>query len=217
MGKYLKDPISALTHFIGAILSIIALVALILKSVNPVDPWKIVSFSIFGTGLFLLFTASTLYHWIPASSRAESILKRLDHSMVFVLIAASYTPICLIPLRGAWGWTIFSIIWGLAIFGILWKLFQLNFPNWLSTAYYLAMGWLIIVAIKPLILHIPKDALIWLFIGGIFYSAGVVFFTLDRQESPRKGFGFHEVWHLLVLAGSFSHFWVMYKYIAIIN
>ena len=213
MIKYLKDPMSGLTHSIGAILSIVALVLLILKAVNPVDPWKIVSFSIFGTGLFLLYTASTLYHWIPVSDRAESILKRFDHIMIYVLIASTYTPICLIPLRGPWGWSLFGIVWGLAVFGILWKLFQFKFSNWFSTVYYVFMGWLCIIAIWPLFTHLQMGALIWLFIGGIFYSVGVVFYTLDRRKSPLKGFGFHEIWHILVMAGSFSHFWVMYKYV----
>ena len=213
MIKYLKDPMSGLTHSIGAILSIVALVLLILKAVNPVDPWKIVSFSIFGTGLFLLYTASTLYHWIPVSDRAESILKRFDHIMIYVLIASTYTPICLIPLRGPWGWSLFGIVWSLAVFGILWKLFQFKFSNWFSTVYYVFMGWLCIIAIWPLFTHLQMGALIWLFIGGIFYSVGVVFYTLDRRKSPLKGFGFHEIWHILVMAGSFSHFWVMYKYV----
>ncbi|MEC9274386.1 MAG: hemolysin III family protein [Candidatus Neomarinimicrobiota bacterium] len=213
MIKYLKDPMSGLTHSIGAILSIVALVLLILKAVNPVDPWKIVSFSIFGTGLFLLYTASTLYHWIPVSDRAESILKRFDHIMIYVLIASTYTPICLIPLRGPWGWSLFGVVWGLAVFGILWKLFQFKFSNWFSTVYYVFMGWLCIIAIWPLFTHLQMGALIWLFIGGIFYSVGVVFYALDRRKSPLKGFGFHEIWHILVMAGSFSHFWVMYKYV----
>ena len=213
MIKYLKDPMSGLTHSIGAILSIVALVLLILKAVNPVDPWKIVSFSIFGTGLFLLYTASTLYHWIPVSDRAESILKRFDHIMIYVLIASTYTPICLIPLRGPWGWSLFGIVWGLAVFGILWKLFQFKFSNWFSTVYYVFMGWLCIIAIWPLFTHLQMGALIWLFIGGIFYSGGVVFYALDRRKSPLKGFGFHEIWHIMVMAGSFSHFWVMYKYV----
>ena len=213
MIKYLKDPMSGLTHCIGAILSIVALVLLILKAVNPVDPWKIVSFSIFGAGLFLLYTASTLYHWIPVSGRAESILKRFDHIMIYVLIASTYTPICLIPLRGTWGWSLFGIVWGLAVFGILWKLFQFKFSNWFSTVYYVFMGWLCIIAIWPLFTHLQMGALIWLFIGGIFYSGGVVFYALDRRKSPLKGFGFHEIWHIMVMAGSFSHFWVMYKYV----
>lgn len=157
MNKYLKDPISGFIHSIGVILSVVALVLLIVKAVNPVDPWKIVSFSIFGTALFLLYTASTLYHWISVSGRTESILKRFDQMMIYVLIAATYTPFCLIPLRGPWGWSLFGVIWGLAVFGILWKLFQFKFPNWFSTVYYLFMGWLAVIAIFPSSFILVRD------------------------------------------------------------
>jgi len=208
---------SGLTHIIGAILSVIGLILLISKAVDPFDPWKVVSFSVFGTGLFLLYTASTLYHWIPISGRTESILKRIDHMMIYVLIASTYTPICLIPLRGPWGWSLFGVIWGLAVFGMLWKLFQFNFPRWFSTVYYVFMGWISVIAAWPLILHLQTGALIWLLAGGLFYSGGVIFYSLDREQSPRKGFGYHEIWHLFVLAGSASHFWVMYRYITQIN
>ena len=211
----LKDPMSGLTHVIGAILSVVATIALIHKSGQPLDPWKVVSFSIFGGGLFLLYTASTLYHWINVSGRAESILRRLDHMMIYVLIAATYTPICLIPLRGPWGISLFGFIWGLALFGILWKLLQFDFPEWFSTVYYVFMGRLSLIAIWPLIIAIPLGAIAWLFVGGLFYSIGVAFYALDRKESPRKGVGYHEIWHVLVLAGSASHFWVMYRYITI--
>jgi len=208
---------SGLTHMIGAILSIVGLVLLILKSIDPFDPWKVVTFSIFGSGLFLLYTASTLYHWIPVSGRAESFLKRFDHMMIYVLIASTYTPICLVPLRGPWGWSLFGVIWGLALFGILWKLFQFKFPDWFSTVYYVFMGWISLIAVWPLILALQTGALVWLLAGGLFYSGGVIFYSLDRQESPRQGFGYHEIWHLFVLAGSASHFWVMYRYITQFN
>ncbi|MBT3479702.1 MAG: hemolysin III family protein [Candidatus Marinimicrobia bacterium] len=217
MNKILKDPMSGLTHVVGAILSVIGLTLLILEAVDPFDPWKVITFSIFGSGLFLLYTASTLYHWIPVSGRAESILKRFDHMMIYVLIASTYTPICLVPLRGPWGWSLFGIIWGLALFGILWKLFQFKFPEWFSTFYYIFMGWISLIAIWPLILTLQTGALIWLLAGGLFYSGGVIFYSLDRQESPRRGFGYHEIWHLFVLAGSASHFWVMYRYITQFN
>ena len=208
---------SGLTHVVGAILSVIGLTLLILEAVDPFDPWKVITFSIFGSGLFLLYTASTLYHWIPVSGRAESILKRFDHMMIYVLIASTYTPICLVPLRGPWGWSLFGIIWGLALFGILWKLFQFKFPEWFSTFYYIFMGWISLIAIWPLILTLQTGALIWLLAGGLFYSGGVIFYSLDRQESPRRGFGYHEIWHLFVLAGSASHLWVMYRYITQFN
>jgi len=214
MNRIFKDPMSGLIHVVGAILSFIGLILLILEASDPFDAWKIVSFSIFGTSLFLLYTASTLYHWIPVSGRTESFLRRFDHMMIYVLIASTYTPICLIPLRGPWGWSLFGTIWGLALFGILWKLFQFKFPSWFSTVYYVFMGWLSVIAVWPLILHLQTGALIWLVLGGLFYSGGVIFFSIDQEESPRKGFGHHEIWHVFVLAGSASHYWVMYHYIA---
>ncbi len=208
---------SGLTHVIGAILSVIGFIMLIQRAIDPFDPWKVATFSVFGSGLFLLYTASTLYHWIPVSGRMESILKRLDHMMIYILIASTYTPICLIPLRGPWGWSLFGIIWSLALFGILWKLFQFKFSNWFSTVYYVFMGWISMVAFWPLIQTLQIGAIVWLFAGGLFYTIGVIFYALDKQESPRRGFGFHEIWHLFVLAGSSSHFWVMYRYITQFN
>lgn len=208
---------SGLTHVIGAILSVVGFILLIQKSMDPFDPWKVAAFSVFGSGLFLLYTASTLYHWIPVSGRTESILKRFDHMMIYVLIASTYTPICLIPLRGPLGWSLFGVIWGLALFGMLWKLFQFKFPNWFSTVYYVFMGWISVVAIWPLIQALEIGATVWLFAGGIFYTIGVIFYSLDKQESPRRGFGYHEVWHLFVMAGSASHFWVMYRYVTQFN
>ncbi len=208
---------SGLTHVIGAILSVIGFIMLIQRAIDPFDPWKVATFSVFGSGLFLLYTASTLYHWIPVSGRMESILKRLDHMMIYILIASTYTPICLIPLRGPWGWSLFGIIWSLALFGIMWKLFQFKFSNWFSTVYYVFMGWISMVAFWPLIQTLQIGAIVWLFAGGLFYTIGVIFYALDKQESPRRGFGFHEIWHLFVLAGSSSHFWVMYRYITQFN
>jgi hemolysin III len=137
--------------------------------------------------------------------------------MIYVLIASTYTPICLVPLRGPWGWSLFGVIWGLALFGILWKLFQFKLPDWFSTVYYVFMGWISLIAVWPLILALQTGALVWLLAGGLFYSGGVIFYSLDKQESPRQGFGYHEIWHLFVLAGSASHFWVMYRYITQFN
>jgi hemolysin III len=170
LNKILKDPMSGLTHVIGAILSVIGFIMLIQRAIDPFDPWKVATFSVFGSGLFLLYTASTLYHWIPVSGRMESILKRLDHMMIYILIASTYTPICLIPLRGPWGWSLFGIIWSLALFGILWKLFQFKFSNWFSTVYYVFMGWISMVAFWPLIQTLQIGAIVWLFAGGLFYT-----------------------------------------------
>ena len=209
----LRDPVSGLTHCIAAILAIFATVLLIMRSVNPAMPWHIVTFSIFGGGMFLLYTASTLYHWLPLSENGTRFLKRVDHSMIFVYIAATYTPICLIPLRGPWGWSMFGVVWGLAFTGIGLKVFWLYAPRWFSTAIYLAMGWLIVVGIYPLVQSLPVAALAWLVAGGVSYSVGAVVYALKRPDPFPKHFGFHEIFHLFVIGGSACHFVVMYWYI----
>lgn len=212
--KYLREPMNGLTHCIGAGLSVLGLVLLILKAAAPVKPWHLATFSLFGAGLILLYTASTLYHWLPLSEVGVRRLRRLDHAMIFVLIAATYTPICLIPLRGPWGWSLFGVIWGLALAGIVMKLFWLHAPRRLSTAVYLVMGWLCLVAVWPMIQTLPAGALVWLALGGAFYSAGGAVYALKRPNLWPRVLGFHELFHLLVLCGSLAHYWVMYGYVA---
>jgi len=209
----LRDPVSGLTHFIAALLAVLATVLLIQRSVDPAMPWHIVTFSIFGGGMILLYTASTLYHWLPVSEKSIRLLRRVDHSMIFFYIAATYTPICLIPLRGPWGWSIFGVIWGLAFVGIGMKVFWLHAPRWLSTGIYLAMGWLVIVGIYPLYQSLPGAALAWLVAGGVVYSLGAVIYAIKWPNPIPKYFGFHEIFHLFVIGGSFCHFVVMYWYV----
>jgi len=209
----LRDPVSGLTHLIGAALAIVGTVLLIVRVANPALPWHLVTFSIFGGGMILLFTASTLYHWLPVSEKGVRVLRRVDHSMIFFYIAATYTPICLIPLRGPWGWSIFGVIWGLALGGIAMKVFWLNAPRWFSTAIYLAMGWLVLVGIYPLARELSPGALAWLVGGGLVYSAGAVIYALKRPDPWPKHFGFHEIFHIFVIGGSFCHFVVMYWFI----
>ena len=154
-----RDPVSGLTHMIAALLAVLATVLLILRSVDPAMPWHIVTFSIFGGGMILLYTASTLYHWLPVSEAGVRFLRRVDHSMIFFYIAATYTPICLIPLRGPWGWSLFGVIWGLALAGIVMKIFWMHAPRWLSTGIYLAMGWMVLVGAYPLVMNLSTGAL----------------------------------------------------------
>ena len=158
----LREPASALTHFIGIILSAVGLVLLILESVNPIKPWHLAAFSIFGGGMFLLYTASTLYHWLAVSTKAVTFLRKLDQTMIYILIAATYTPVCLIPLRGLWGWSLLSIIWGFALFGILLRIFWKNFPDWFSITSYIFMGWLAVVASWPLVQAVQIGAIEWI-------------------------------------------------------
>ncbi len=206
MIQSLRDPVSGLTHCIAAALAVLATVLLIMRSVSPVMPWHIVTFSIFGGGMILLYTASTLYHWLPLSDQGIRVLRRVDHSMIFFYIAATYTPICLIPLRGPWGWSIFGVIWGLALAGIVLKVFWMTAPRWLSTAIYLAMGWLVLVGIYPLTQNMSLAAFLWLLGGGVVYSIGAVVYALKWPDPFPKVFGFHEIFHIFVIGGSFLSF-----------
>ncbi|BDQ33675.1 hemolysin III [Pseudodesulfovibrio portus] len=209
----LRDPVSGLTHCIAAALAVLATVLLILRSVGPALPWHIVTFSIFGGGMILLYTASTLYHWLPVSEDRVRFLRRVDHSMIFFYIAATYTPICLIPLRGGWGWSLFGVVWGVALSGIVMKIFWITAPRRLSTAIYLGMGWLAIIGIYPIYLSMPGPAVAWLVGGGVIYSLGAVIYGLKWPDPVPDRFGFHEIFHLFVIGGSFCHFVLMYWYV----
>lgn len=209
----LRDPMSGLTHFIGALLAVVGTVLLIAKSLSPALPWHIATFSIFGGGMILLYTASTLYHWLPLSEQGVRILRRIDHSMIFFYIAATYTPICLIPMRGAWGWSIFGAVWGVAIAGIILKVLWIGAPRWLSTGFFLGMGWMVVVGIYPLAMALPAGALAWLMAGGVLYSVGAVVYARKWPDPWPNWLGFHEIFHLFVMGGSVCHFMVMYLYI----
>jgi len=209
----IKEPFSAVSHAIGAVLAILALILLIRESIDPIKPWHIVAFSVFGSGMFLLYTASAIYHWLPVSSKYVKCLQTMDHAMIHVLIASTYTPVCLIPLRGVWGWSLLGMIWSLAIFGILLKIFWKNLPDWFSVTFYIFMGWLSVIAIWPMIQTLQIGALVWIFIGGFFYTIGAIIHSLKKPNPIPNVVGAHEIFHLFVLLGSAAHFWVMYNYI----
>ncbi|SME88419.1 PAQR family membrane homeostasis protein TrhA [Desulfovibrio gilichinskyi] len=216
MLQYIRDPMNGLTHFIGFCLAIVGLRMLINISINPTNIMHVVTFSVFGIGMILLYLTSTLYHWLPLSEKGTRFLRKIDHTMIFIFIAATYTPICLVGLKGVWGWSIFGCVWAMAVGGIITKFFWMDAPRWLSTGFYLAMGWAAIVAIWPLVEALQIGALLWLLAGGIFYSIGAVIYALKRPD-PWPGFlGFHEIFHIFVMAGSFCHFWAIYKYISVI-
>lgn len=202
----LREPVSGLTHGVGALLSLAGLVYLVYWAAVQGTVWHLVSFVIFGVSLILLYTASALYHLLPLSPRGVEILRRVDHMMIYVLIAGTYTPFCLVPLRGPWGWSLLVTVWGLAVLGMVTKIFWLHAPRWLSTAFYLGMGWLVLVAAVPLARQAPASALAWMAAGGLFYSVGAVVYALKRPNPIPRWFGFHELWHLFVLAGSASHY-----------
>jgi len=209
----LREPVNGLTHLAGVILSMVGLIVMILAAVRYGTVWHVVAFSIFGTSLILLYSASALHHLLPLSERGVSILERIDHIMIFVLIAGTYTPFCLIPLRGAWGWSLFGIIWGLALAGIMFKIFWMDAPRWLSTSIYLLMGWVVLIAFYPLVISLPGGALSWLAMGGLIYSVGAVIYAFKWPNPFPKVLDYHGIWHLLVLAGSFCHFWAIFSYI----
>ncbi|WP_027721972.1 PAQR family membrane homeostasis protein TrhA [Maridesulfovibrio zosterae] len=213
MLQYVKDPMSGLTHFIGFCLAIAGLVMLLAASLNPVKVMHVVTFSVFGGGMILLYLASTLYHWLPLSERGTLNLRKFDHSMIYIYIAATYTPICLIALKGGWGWSLFAAIWTMALAGIISKMFWLHAPRWLSTGFYLAMGWLVIIGVYPLVQALQTGALLWLLMGGVMYSIGAIIYAVKKPDPWPNVFGFHEIFHVFVMAGSFCHFWVMYEYI----
>ncbi len=209
----LREPVSGLTHLAGAILSILALILLVYYAVVHATVWHIVAFSIFGASMFLLYTASTLYHLLNISEKGIKILRKIDHMMIYVLIAGTYTPICLVVLRGVWGWSLLTSVWAIALSGIIMKAVWMGAPRWLSTAIYTLMGWIVVIAFIPLVRAIPVGGIIWLVTGGLLYSMGAVIYGTKWPKINSKHFGFHEIFHLFVLGGSFCHFWLMYRYV----
>lgn len=208
-----REPINALTHIAGAFASLVGLILLVVFASIYAEAWHIVSFSIFGATLLMMYTASSLYHAMNLSEKGIANMRRIDHVMIFLLIAGTYTPFCLVPLRGAWGWTLFGLVWSMALIGIVLKIFFMNIPRWISTAIYLVMGWLCVAAIYPLSKTLETASLIWLITGGVFYSVGAVIYGLKRPNPYPNFLGFHEIWHLFVLAGSFCHFWSVFRYL----
>jgi len=200
----LKDPLSGALHFLGAALSVAALVLLILAGYG--DPWKTVSFSIYGATLIILYSFSTLYHWLPQEAGGkDQLFRKLDHLSIYLLIAGTYTPFCLVTMRGPWGWSLFGIIWGLAITGILVQSVYINVKRWITTLIYVGMGWMVLIALNPLLEALPLNGVYLLIAGGLSYSIGGIVYAVKRPNFS-KHFGFHELWHIFVLAGSLFHF-----------
>jgi hemolysin III len=189
---------NSLTHGLGAVLSATALIAMVFSASLHGTARDIVGAAIFGCSLVLLYTMSTLYHAFRGP-RVKRVFKILDHTAIYLLIAGTYTPFCLTTLRGAWGWSMFGVIWGLAALGVGFKSVFTGRFEALSTAIYLAMGWIVMIAARPLWLRLPRPGMYWLMAGGLFYSLGVVFYSWKRLKFH------HAIWHLFVLGGSLSH------------
>ena len=215
--KIFREPVNAISHMAGALASIVGLTLMVVFAAMRTDAWHVVSFAVFGTTLVLMYTASFLYHGLKISEKSLLVFRKIDHIMIFMLIAGSYTPICLVPLRGPWGWSIFGTVWGIAIIGIIFKIFAMNLPRWISTMIYLVMGWMCVVAVYPLVKTLTLVCLFWLALSGLFYSGGAIVYV-QKKPNPFPGiFGFHEIWHLFVLLGSACHFWLVFNYIMYIN
>jgi hemolysin III len=204
---YAGERLNSATHLLGTLLSVAGLVTLVLLAAHADDPWKIVSFSLYGAMLVVLYSISTLYHL--ARGRAKAVLQKCDHAAIYLLIAGSYTPFALVTLRGPWGWTLFGVVWSLAVFGIAQELTLGRRTRAVSMVLYISMGWLALIAAHPLLLALPAAGTAWLVGGGLVYSAGIYFFIND--ERIRHG---HGIWHLFVLAGSLCQFVSIVRYVA---
>ncbi|MBQ1274179.1 MAG: hemolysin III family protein [Cellulosilyticum sp.] len=212
MKHYLREPVNALTHLFGALLSIIGTIILLNYSRLPLTPVTIVSILIFGMSLVMLYTTSGIYHLVYTTDAILLKLRKLDHAMIFILIAGSYTPFCLLALDGIWKWSIIITVWSLAIIGILLKMLWMNMPRWLSTSFYIGMGWIALFALKPLYDSLSLGGFVFLLLGGVMYTiGGIIYATKKPNFSPN--FGFHEIFHIFVLLGSFCHYWAIFKYV----
>jgi len=204
---YHGERLNCWTHLIGAALAATGAAVLVVLAARQGDPWKIVSFSIYGTMLLALYTLSTLYH--STRGRVKNVFRKLDHCSIYLLIAGTCTPFALVTLRGAWGWSLFGVIWGLAILGIVQEAWLAKGGRILSVVIYVVMGWLSVIAVKPLITALTPAGFAWLAAGGLLYTGGIVVYALD--EKLRHG---HGIWHVFVLAGSASQYIAILRYVA---
>lgn len=212
---YIKDPASAITHFIGAMASLGGSAPLLIKAAQTGSILSFAAMLIYSVSLVALYSASTAYHTIAPGSPHETALKKLDHMMIFVLIAGSYTPICLIALNGITGTILLSVIWGCALLGMCFKLLWVFCPKWVSSILYITMGWACLFAFPQLLSSLSHSAFLWLLSGGVIYTAGGIIYSikLPNFEKRHQNFGMHEIFHLFVMAGSFCHYILMYVYL----
>ena len=211
----IREPGSAITHFIAWLLAVIAASPLIIKAAGN-SPTATIAMIIFMASMILLYGASTAYHSVAVSDKVLKIFRKIDHMMIFVLIAGSYTPVCLIVLGGKIGYTLLALVWGIALVGMAVKAFWITCPKCFSSAIYIAMGWTCVLVFGPLWHTLPHAAFGWLLAGGIIYTVGGIIYALKLPifNSRHKNFGSHEIFHLFVMAGSICHFIFMYFYVA---
>jgi hemolysin III len=203
---YHGEKLNAITHLVAAVLALVGSTVLVTLAVVGADPWKVVSVTLYGVTLVLLYSFSTLYHSLRG--HAKSILRKLDHHSIYLLIAGSYTPFCLVTLRGPWGWSLFGVVWALALLGIAQELRPSRGGRKLSLAIYIVMGWVALVALVPMLKALGSAGFAWVAAGGVLYTVGIVFFVLDTRLRHAHG-----VWHLFVMAGSAAHFFAIARYV----
>lgn len=202
-----EEIVNSVTHGVGAGLSIAGLAVLVVLAVRYGDAWQVVSVSVFGASLVLLYSASTLYHAVQ-QPRVKEVLRKLDHASIYLLIAGTYTPFLLISLRGPTGWTLLTVVWIMATLGVLWKMFFTGRFEVIATIVYVLMGWMGVIAVRDMVAAIPTTGLVFLFAGGIIYTLGVIFYAIEKIPYN------HAVWHLFVLGGSVCHFFAVYTLLA---
>lgn len=211
----LKDPGSAITHFIGMLMAIFAAIPLLIKAAHEPSRIYVISLAIYAVSLILLYAASTTYHTFDLTEKVNTILKKIDHMMIFVLIAGSYTPICLLVLNQPTGYIMLGLVWGIAVIGILIKAFWVFCPKWVSSVLYIGMGWTCVLAFTQILNNMSRPAFLWLLAGGIIYTIGGIIYALKVPifDSKHKNFGSHEIFHLFVMGGSACHFVLMYAFL----
>ena len=216
MTFHIKDPGSAITHFIAMLGAAIATVPLLEKAAKEPDQLHLMALSIFMISMILLYAASTGYHTLDISPTINKLLRKLDHMMIFILIAGTYTPVCMIVLGDETGWKLLALVWGIAIAGILIKGFWITCPKWFSSLLYIAMGWVCVLAFTRILQALPRAGFGWLLAGGLIYTAGGVIYALKLPifNSKHKHFGSHEIFHLFVMGGSMCHYIMMYQFVA---
>lgn len=214
MLTFIREPINGLTHLAGAILSFIALLAMVIKaSLTTQSTLAIAAVIVFGVSMILLYSASATYHMVVARDSVIAFLRRIDHSMIFILIAGTYTPFCLISLNGLTGWVLFSIIILTALCGVLFKMIWFNCPRWLSTLIYIVMGWMVVFVSPLLSKSLSSTGLLLLLVGGILYTIGGIIYGAKPKFLQSKYMGFHEIFHIFILLGSTAHFLCVYMYV----
>jgi hemolysin III len=197
---------SSITHAVGGLLAVAAMTLLVVTAARGGDARRVTAVSVYGATLVFMYVASTAYHLVRPP-RAKRVMRILDHASIYLLIAGTYTPVTLVTMRGGWGWSLFGIIWALAVTGVTLKLFYVDRHELLSTVLYVAMGWIVLIALRPLVATLPAGGLAWLAAGGLAYTAGVAFFVWDHLPYN------HAIWHLFVLAGSICHFFCVLLYV----